>query len=232
MTHPLRSAARFRLSSDQSLLVSFGDKINRETHGSVVKVLRLLESEPIPGVRNLHPAYCSILIKFDPLRTGHDQLSDTLAGYLERANSMPLPEPRVVEIPACYGGEWGPDLADICSIHQLSIDRVIELHTSTTYVVYFLGFCPGFAYLGELPEALITPRLPTPRKKVPPGSVAIAANQTGVYPFATPGGWRILGRTPLKMFQPERQGLSLVSVGDHVRFKPISAAEFAEMERA
>jgi len=225
-------SARFQFASDQSLLVSFAYKINRETHERVMKLLRLLEADPVRGVRNLHPAYCSILIKFDPLRTEHEQLSETLAGYVERADSMPLPEPRIVEIPVCYGGEFGPDLRDVSAIHNLTAEQVIELHTSATYLVYFLGFCPGFAYLGELPEALITPRLPTPRKKVPAGSVAIAANQTGVYPVATPGGWRILGRTPLQMFQPKREALSLLSIGDHVRFKPISTAEFASMERA
>ncbi len=109
---------------------------------------------------------------------------------------------------------------------------MIELHSSATYVVYFLGFVPGFAYLGELPPALVTSRLATPRRTVPPGSVGIAGNQTGVYPFATPGGWRLLGRTPLSIFQLERQELSLLSIGDRVRFTPISSEQFASMERA
>jgi len=111
-------------------------------------------------------------------------------------------------------------------------DQVIELHSSTTYIVYFLGFVPGFAYLGELPPTLVTSRLATPRRSVPPGSVGIAGNQTGVYPFATPGGWRLLGRTPLSMFQPERNELSLLSIGDRVRFTPISPERFAAMEPA
>jgi inhibitor of KinA len=108
--------------------------------------------------------------------------------------------------------------------------RAIELHTSATYLVYFLGFVPGFAYLGELPEALVTPRLATPRRSVPPGSVGIAGSQTGVYPFATPGGWRLIGRTPTAMFRSDRDGLSLLSIGDRVRFVPISAARFAALE--
>ena len=113
-----------------------------------------------------------------------------------------------------------------------SSDLVIELHSSPTYLVYFLGFTPGFAYLGELPQELVTPRLPSPRKRVPAGSVGIAANQTGVYPFETPGGWRLLGRTPLAMFRTDREGLSLLSIGDHVRFAPISRERFAELSRA
>jgi len=109
--------------------------------------------------------------------------------------------------------------------------EIIKLHSSTTYVVYFLGFVPGFAYLGELPPTLVTPRLATPRRSVAPGSVGIAGNQTGVYPFATPGGWRLLGRTPVSIFQPQRQELSLLSIGDRVRFTPISPEQFAAMER-
>jgi inhibitor of KinA len=110
--------------------------------------------------------------------------------------------------------------------------QVIELHSSTRYVVYFLGFVPGFAYLGELPEVLVTPRLATPRRRVPTGSVGIAGNQTGVYPVATPGGWRLLGRTPIKMFRPDQSALSLLSIGDRVRFIPISPEQFAALESA
>jgi inhibitor of KinA len=183
-------------------------------------------------VRNLHPAYCSLLVKFDPLRLRHEELRDTLASYVTRTDAMPLPDPRLVEIPVCYGPEFGPDLEDVAVLHKLTPERIIELHSSTTYLVYFLGFAPGFAYLGELPAELVTPRLPTPRRRVPPGSVGIAGSQTGVYPLATPGGWRLLGRTPLAMFRPDRPGLSLVSTGDHVRFTPISAERFAVLEQA
>jgi inhibitor of KinA len=137
----------------------------------------------------------------------------------------------LVEIPVCYGGEYGPDLEEVAELHGMTVERAIELHVSATYTVYFLGFVPGFAYLGELPKELATPRLPTPRKIVPPGSVGIASNQTGVYPVATPGGWRLLGRTPAVMFQPERSEMSLLSIGDRVRFVAISRKEFAKRER-
>src|SRR5205823_12809828 len=122
--------------------------------------------------------------------------------------------------------------ADEAATHGMTPEHFIELHSSATYLVYFLGFAPGFAYLGELPQELVTPRLPSPRKRVPAGSVGIAANQTGVYPFETPGGWRLLGRTPLATFRTDRQGLSLLSIGDHVRFAPISRERFAELSRA
>jgi KipI family sensor histidine kinase inhibitor len=225
-------APRFQRASDQSLLVYFGQQITLDAHEHVRKLLRLLELEPIAGVRNLHPAYCSVLVKFDPLKCRHEQLEDILKLYLGRLADVTLPQPRQVEIPVCYGGEYGPDLIDVSKTHGITPAKAIELHSSATYVVYFLGFVPGFAYLGELPQALVTPRLATPRRRVPAGSVGIAGRQTGVYPVATPGGWRLLGRTPTSMFRPEQGGFSLLSIGDRVRFTPINQEQFATLERA
>ncbi len=222
---------RFQRASDQSLLIYFGQQITVDAHSQVRRLLRLLESQPIPGIRNLHPAYCSVLVKFDPLKQRHDDLEKILTQYLARLDDVTLPEPHQVEIPVCYGGAHGPDLTDVSALCGMTPEQVIDLHSSTTYLVYFLGFVPGFAYLGELPQALVTPRLATPRRRVSPGSVGIARNQTGVYPFATPGGWRLLGRTPLSMFRPDRDALSLLSIGDRVRVAPISPERFAAMER-
>ncbi len=223
--------ARFQWASDQSLLVYFGQKITLQAHQQVRKLLRLLELEPVAGIRNLHPAYRSLLVKFNGLRLRHDEVEAILRRYLERLEGIKLPGPRRVEIPVCYGGEFGPDLAEVCAIHGLTPAQVVELHASTEYLVYFLGFVPGFAYLGELPEALVTPRLVVPRRRVPAGSVGIAGNQTGVYPFATPGGWRLIGRTPVAMFRVEREGFSLLAIGDRMRFAPISAERFGELEK-
>jgi inhibitor of KinA len=225
-------AARFQRASDQSLLIYFGQQITLDAHERVRKFLLLLEQAPIAGIRNLHPAYCSVLVKFDPLKWRHEQLEEILKQYLGRMEDVTLPEPRQVEIPVCYGGEHGPDLIDVSKIHGMTPAQVIELHSSSTYVVYFLGFVPGFAYLGELPQALVTPRLATPRRRVPPGSVGIAGRQTGVYPVATPGGWRLLGRTPISMFRPDQTGFSFLSIGDRVRFTPIDQKQFAALERA
>src|SRR5690349_3732997 len=227
-----RNGSRFRPASDQSLLIYFGEKITIQSHEQVRKLLHLLEAEPIAGIRNLHPAYCSLLVKFDPLKWRHENLKKELCKYLGRLDKVRLSEPRYVEIPVCYGGEFGPDLEDVAATHGIMPRRVIELHSSATYLVYFLGFTPGFAYLGELPQELVTPRLASPRKRVPAGSVGIAANQTGVYPFETPGGWRLLGRTPLAMFRTDREGLSLLSIGDRVRFTPISRERFAVLDHA
>ncbi len=207
----------FRYASDQSLMVYLGDKIDLETHRRVLKLLRLLEAEPIPGVRNLHPAYNSILIVFDPVDQEHKNIKHTVATYLDRLDEILLPDPRTVEIPVFYDG---PDLADVARFHSISTDRVIELHSKAMYLVYFVGFVPGFAYLGGLPAELATPRLESPRKRVAKGSVAIGGSQTGVYPFDSPGGWRLIGRTPLEIFDPESPELSKLRIGDRVRFIP------------
>jgi KipI family sensor histidine kinase inhibitor len=220
--------AQFRAASDQSLLVSFGQEITLENHQRVVKLLRLLQSQPIDGICNLHPAYCSLLIKFGALKLDHDELRSRLLPYLARLDEAPLATPRQIEIPVCYGGEFGPDLNDVAAIHGISPVQVIDLHSSPTYLVYFLGFAPGFAYLGGLPEALATPRLHTPRAKIPQGSLGIGGNQTAVYPFATPGGWRLIGRTPVAMFRRDQARMSLLQIADRVKFHPISQEEFAK----
>jgi len=226
--HKSSGDAQFRAASDQSLLVSFGQQITLENHQRVVKLLGLLQSQPIEGIRNLHPAYCSLLIKFDPLKLDHDRLQSGLVPHLARLDEAPLPKPQQVDIPVCYGGEFGPDLNEVAAMHGMSPAQTIELHSSPTYVVYFLGFAPGFAYLGGLPQALASPRLETPRAKVPQGSVGIGGNQTAVYPFATPGGWRLIGRTPVAMFRGDRARMTLLQIGDRVRFRPISKEKFAE----
>jgi KipI family sensor histidine kinase inhibitor len=218
---PLRMTT-FRYASDQSLIVYLGGEIDLRTHHRVLKLLRLLDAEPIPSVRNLHPAYNSILIVFDPLAQDHSNLERMLTQCIARLDSVALPEPRTVEIPVRYGGEHGPDLLDLAALHGLTPERVIALHSSATYIVYFVGFVPGFAYLGGLPPELATPRLESPRKRVPKGSVAIGGTHTGVYPFETPGGWRLIGRTPLDIFDPDSAELSRLRIGDRVRFASIA----------
>jgi len=181
----------------------------------------MLETGPVAGIRNLHPAYCSLLIRFDPLRTDHEMLESAVCDCVEQFDSVVSIESRTVEIPIRYGDEFGPDLEDVAKLHGITSKEVVELHASATYTVYFLGFVPGFAYLGGLPEKIATPRRQTPRKQVPQGSLGIAGNQTGIYPCSTPGGWQIIGRTPLEMFRPNRENMSLLSIGDRVRFVPL-----------
>jgi len=206
---------RFIEASDQSLLVEFEGGISVDTHRQVVRLLRALEENKIAGIRNLHPAYCSILIVFDPLATQPEQIEE----HIRRIDldHIPAPAPRLVTIPVHYDG---PDLGDVAAHHGITEQRVIELHSSALYTVYFLGFVPGFAYMGGLPEEIATPRRQSPRRQVPAGSVGIAGTQTGVYPFATPGGWQLIGRTSLEMFRPDRPEMNLLSIGDQVRFIP------------
>ena len=219
----------FRPASDRSLQIYLGESIGLVVHGRVLRLLRALEAQPVEGVIDLHPAYASLLVIFDPVRWDHAGLEQILRERLEQSGHLELPPPRQIEIPVCYGGEYGPDLESVSRMHQITPAEIVRLHCSPVYTVYFLGFAPGFAYLGGLPDAIATPRLDSPRKQVPAGSVGIAGSQTGVYPFATPGGWRLIGRTPLRMFEPGRNRISLLQMGDEVRFVPITTDRFAEL---
>ena len=205
------------------MVVRLGRQINAEARERVRRLLWLLQAEPIAAVRSLHPAYCSVLVSFDPARATHAEVGRALEGYLERLDTVRLPPPRVVEIPVCYGGEHGPDLEELAAHCGLAPSGVVELHASGDYTVDFLGFAPGFAYLSGLSPRLATPRLAVPRRRVPAGSVGIAGEQTGVYPFSTPGGWRLIGRTPLKLFDAGREPMSLLEIGDRVRFAAVEA---------
>jgi len=222
---------RFQAASDQALLVYLGEEIGAAAHEGVVRLLRLLQREPITWIRNIQPAYCSLLITFDAAAADHAEVQAKITAYEKRAETLPVAKARLLEVPVCYGGEFGPDLEDVAAQHGLQAEKVVELHIARTYHAYFLGFAPGFAYLGDLAEEITTSRLETPRKEVAAGSVGIAGNQTGVYPFATPGGWRLIGRTPVAMFRAEREGLSMLTIGDRVRFAPISAERFAALEK-
>jgi len=225
------STVSFRPASDRSLMVRFGDHISLEIHQRVRALLQMLTAEPIVGVRNLQPGYGTLLVTFDALKLRHEEMETLLRSYVERMDAVRLPQTRTVEIPVCYGGDFGPDLDELARLHDLTASQVVEMHASASYVVYFIGFVPGFAYLGGLPDALATPRLATPRWTVPAGSVAIGGPQTAVYPVVSPAGWRLIGRTPLALFSVEREPMSLLSIGDQVRFAPIARERFAELAR-
>jgi len=216
-------------ASDSSLLVEFGDTVCRELHSRVIGLFRALLAEQDPRIRNLHPGYASLLIDFDVLQLSHDQLAAHVRQLIEADMGMEHPASRNIEIPVCYDVEFGPDLADVAAHNKITIDEVIRLHTSATYLVYFLGFSPGFAYLGGLPEKLRTPRLATPRTRVTAGSVGIAGEQTGVYPIDSPGGWRLIGRTPERMFDALANPPTRLQPGDLVRFTAISRSSFEQM---
>jgi inhibitor of KinA len=215
-----------RWVSDHALLASFGDGPSPEVLGRVLGATLALSRAEIPGRRNVHPAYTSVLVVCDPSAVEPAAFEHAVREALGAVAETDQPEPRLVEIPVCYEPDHAPDLADVARRAGLSEDAAASLHASGEYVVCFLGFSPGFPYLAGLPRALATPRLARPRTRVPAGSVAIAGVQAGIYPFATPGGWRLVGRTPLTMFRAERTPPSLLAPGDRVRFVSVSGAEF------
>jgi KipI family sensor histidine kinase inhibitor len=186
----------------------------------------VLEKNMPAGIIEIIPTYRSLLIVYDPLQTTPTRLKNTLISLEERLPGIEIPPPGTVEIPVCYGGEFGPDIEFVAESHEITIDEVIRLHTEPEYPIYMIGFTPGFPFLGGLPQALHTPRLETPRTLVPEGSVGIANNQTGIYPVASPGGWRLIGRTPVKLFAPERSNPFLYQAGDRIKFKVISPEDY------
>lgn len=230
MTEADPDRPRLVAASDRSLLVSFGERIGLEAHLRVRRLLHALDADPLEGVADLVPAYASLLIHFDPRRLDHARLEAHARALLERLPRSEPDPPRLVEVPVAYGGEHGPDLDEAARLCGLAAERLVEAHCGATYRVYFLGFVPGFAYLGDLPEAIHCARLNAPRRRVPAGSVGIAGAQTGVYPLAAPGGWRLIGRTPWRMFDPRRRPMSRLEMGDRVRFTPIDPGRFAALE--
>ena len=212
----------FLAASDDALLVRFGTAIAPHFHQQVRTLFLGLERAASTAIRNLHPAYASLLIRFDPGIADHATIED-LARSLLAGEPPELPATRTVEVPVCYGGTYGPDLADVSRHCGIAEDEVIARHCAGRYLVYFLGFSPGFPYLGGLDPALATPRLASPRVLVPAGSVAIGGAQTGIYPAASSGGWRLIGRTPLRFFDSAREPPCLLAIGDEVRFVVASA---------
>jgi KipI family sensor histidine kinase inhibitor len=218
----------FRLMGDRGLLLELGDEISSEVNEKVRRMTLAIQAESIEGIIEIVPTYRSLLILYNPLILSFIDLKKRLERIEKGLPQTPFSEPKLTQIPALYGGSYGPDLEEVAKYHQISPEEVIQLHCSKPYFIYMIGFMPGFPYMGELPEALITPRLKTPRLSVPAGSVAIAQRQTGIYPMESPGGWQIIGRTPVKLFNPEREPPALLQMGDLVQFFPIGEKEFKE----
>lgn len=219
---------------EQGLVVELGAAIDPAVNARVHRLAAALQQQAVAGVRELVPSYRSLLILFDPLLLSRSVLQGLVTG-LVRADGVAEPSReagRLIRLPVCYGGDFGPDLDFVASHNGLSPEEVITLHTRETYPVYLLGFLPGFPYLGGLPSRLAAPRLRTPRQKVAPGSVGIAGSQAGVYPLESPGGWRIIGRTPQRLFDPFRAEPFLVSPGDRIRFDPIDRETYERSERS
>lgn len=208
-------------AGDSALLLKFGTDISPETNTQVRKYLRMLDNEKLVGVFDLIPSYNELMVCYDPCLLDFHALIDKLKTMEGQLGKTHLPPPSLIEIPVIYGGIYGPDLLEVASGCGLPAGEVIRIHSAATYLVYMLGFIPGFCYLGGMDPRIAMPRKDTPRLMVPAGAVGIAGSQTGVYPIDSPGGWQIIGRTHKKLFDPGRNPGFLVMPGDHVRFIPV-----------
>ena len=221
-----------RPEGDSALLIVFGTEISRDTNRLVSAAARRVREQGIRGVVDMIPAFVSLLVCYDPRVISCGALRARLETILQAEAETRETAGRVFEIPVCYGGEFGPDLPDIASHAGLTEREVVDIHTSRDYLVYMLGFLPGFCYLGGLDERIHTPRLETPRLKIPAGSVGIGGSQTGIYPMESPGGWRLMGKTPVRTWDPDRDVPILMQAGDSIRFVEITAAEFRRISEA
>lgn len=222
---------KFRPAGDRGLLVEYGSDIDPAVNQKVRSMAAALQEDRPDGLVEVVPAYCSILVIYDPAAATIDTLKKALLSLEKQLPDMQLPPPKVLDIPVCYQGEYGPDMDDVAARAGLTPQEVTRIHSEPEYMIYMIGFTPGFPFLGGLPESLHVPRLATPRPSVPAGSVGIANNQTGIYPLASPGGWRLIGQTPLRLFTPEHSHPIPYQPGDRIRFRPISPLEFQRLSR-
>ncbi|HHY38530.1 MAG TPA: 5-oxoprolinase subunit PxpB [Clostridia bacterium] len=224
------SETRYLLAGDSGIVVEFADEVSLEVSVRVRSMTLGIERARIPGVVECVPSYRSILVVYDPLTASPESVEESLRLVEAGLAGLDLPPPAVIEIPTAYGGEHGPDLRDVAAHSGLSEEEVIRIHSGVDYLVYMIGFHMGFPYLGGMDERIAMPRLKTPRTLVPAGSIGIAGAQTGIYPVDSPGGWRIIGRTPVRIFDPYAEPPALLKAGDYVRFVPITHEEFALLQ--
>lgn len=225
---------------DAAVVLEFGTGISPATHRAIATFRGLLTRQPFAGLRETVPAFTTLTVYYDPWQLSengryqpYERVVEILRQLLATAMATEATtETQRVEIPVCYGGEFGPDLEFVAQHAGLTPDQVITLHSNPDYLVHMIGFAPGFPYLGGLDGRLATPRRPQPRALVPAGAVGIAGPQTGIYSLPTPGGWQLIGRTPLRLFNPEWTAPSRLRAGQHLRFVPIDAAEFTRLQQS
>lgn len=213
-------------AGDSSILIEFGKEISPEINARITAVVHLIKEQHIVGVVDVIPAFTSLLVNYDPRVLSYSQLRKRLEKLLTIDVAAGTSARMIIEIPVCYGGTYGPDLDYIAEHAGLAKDEVVKIHASRDYLIYMLGFLPGFSYLGGLDERVHTPRLANPRIKIRAGSVGIGGSQTGIYPMDSPGGWQLLGMTPVKTYDPEREIPILYEAGDYIRFVPVTEAEY------
>lgn len=217
---------KFLLTGDTSLTVEFGNEISEAINSSIRAFNIALSQSNIPGIVETVPTYRSLMVHYDPGVIRYDALVKRMSTLMDKLDQIEIPPSEVLEIPVLYGGEEGPDLEFVAEHNGKTTKEVIEIHTSQEYLIYMLGFTPGFTYLGGMSEEIATPRLKTPRVKIPAGSVGIAGAQTGVYPIDSPGGWQLIGRTPVRMYDPDRETPILPEAGQYIKFYSITKAEY------
>ena len=216
---------------DRSLLVELGDSINPAINQRVQELFTRMDLQDAKGILDLVPSYRSLLVIYDPLCISFDEIKARITEIWDEPDPSRLQQPQTVKIPVVYGGDHGPDLNLVAQYHNLTPQQIIDFHTRPTYRVYMIGFTPGYPYLGEVLDIIATPRRETPRTIVPKGSVGIAQNQTGIYPVDSPGGWQIIGWTPVKLFDPDVKPPTHLVMGDQVQFYPITAQEAAQWQK-
>ena len=221
---------QIRPAGDSALVVEFESRVEPAINARAIAFADAIRSARHPGVRDIVSAFCSVTIYFDPIRTDLERLTSRLMRLAEMIPGGLDRHERMIQVPVVYGGEYGPDLQEVARFGQCTEEEVVKLHTASEYRVYMLGFLPGFAYIGRVDSRIAMPRRATPRLKVPAGSVGIAGVQTGVYPTESPGGWRLIGRTPARPFDSERAEPFLFRPGDTVRFEPIGQRECGRFE--
>ncbi|MGL5054910.1 MAG: 5-oxoprolinase subunit PxpB [Fusobacteriaceae bacterium] len=222
----------FLKAGDSALIIEVGNEISPEINFKLKKITEYLDALENDFITDLLPTYKSMIVYYNPLKISFDSLKKIIEEGLdtEKAEGNALRK-EIVEIPVLYGGEYGLDIENIASHNKISVEEVIKIHTSEEYLIYMLGFTPGFPYLGGMSKKIATPRLETPRVKIPAGSVGIAGEQTGVYPIESPGGWQLLGRSPLEFFSPLKERPFLLKAGDYIKFKSISQEEYDEIKK-
>lgn len=216
-------------SGDSVFLVRFGNEISEEINRELRAYFLMLEKEDIPGIIECIPSYTDLMVLYDPVKIKYKELLSRLKNVGKNCNKVEIPETKTVEIPVLYGSEFGEDMKAVVSHTGLSEKELLEYHIQNEYLVYMLGFTPGFCYLGGMNSKIATPRKEVPSQKILAGSVGIAGEQTGIYPIDSPGGWQIIGRTPLRLFDPNRKPEFLIQAGDYLKFYPISKEEYDQM---
>lgn len=217
-------------AGDSSVLIEYESRISPEINKKITFLVQLIRSKQIEGVVDMIPTFCSLLVNYDPRVLTFHEIRKRLEELTRVKAKTDAKGKKIFEIPVCYGGQHGPDIKTIADHAGLSEEEVIKIHTSCDYLIYMLGFLPGFCYLGGLDERIHTPRLSNPRAKIPAGSVGIAGNQTGIYPLESPGGWQLMGLTPVRTYDPGREPPILVQAGDYIRFVSINEDEFNDIK--